>query len=390
MARLLKPPRGPAHLSAVDLVRFVTVAGVISVHCTSLTASRSSVAAGGVLDVLHVTRSIFLFLSAFVLGYSFRRRPLDARAFWAHRYSLVVPAYVVWSAIYWLTDGNLRSPGYALSHFGLDLLDAGAHFQLYFLLLIFQLYLVFPWLIRAFALHPRSHAPALVGSAAFELAFTAAVHYGWRPPLLAIWLDHPGSWLPSYPLYVVGGVLMAIHFEEVTSWVRSHGRLIVAGFSVSLVLVIASYLADQWWLGADVVAASAVFQPTNVVEAVAAILALYALGLRVVVRLGERGRKFLERSWYVSFGIYLSHPLLVGGILDVARLSGLSAAVATLPSGLIEAMAVFGLMPFVYATTFVAMDHLRHTRLSRVMTGRPRFTRPGTTIPVPAPPRVRP
>lgn len=116
-------PQAPAggHLGAVDVVRFVTVAGVIVVHCTSLTVSYASVAAGGVLEVAHVTRSVFLLLSAFVLTYSYERRPLAARAFWRRRYPLVAVPYAVWSLIYVLTGGDLRSPGHVAETFLVDL-----------------------------------------------------------------------------------------------------------------------------------------------------------------------------------------------------------------------------------------------------------------------------
>jgi peptidoglycan/LPS O-acetylase OafA/YrhL len=353
-------------------VRLATILGVIAVHSTSLTAARSSDAAGGVLDVLHVTRSVFLFLSAFVLGYSFRRRPLGRRAFWKRRYPLVLAPYVTWSAIYVLTDGDLRSPLHVIGTFSLDLLDGGAHFHLYFLLLTFQLYLVFPALIAFFTTHPRLQRPILAATVVWELAFTAAIHYGWRPTVLSIWFEHPGSWLPSYSIYVVGGVLAALHFESLTVWVRRHSRAIGVAFVASLALCAGSYVADLTLVGYGPIRASQVFQPTNVIEAVAAIFAQYALGLALVDRLRPSALAFLQRASDVSFGVYLAHPLLVGAILDVAAWSGLSARMSSLPSGLIELVAVVGLVPFVYAVVFVAIDALRRTPLSLALTGRRR------------------
>jgi peptidoglycan/LPS O-acetylase OafA/YrhL len=68
------------HLAAVDVIRFLTVGGVIAVHSTSLVQGDPTVAGGVVLQLLHVTRSVFLMLSAFVLTLSFDRRPLQWRA----------------------------------------------------------------------------------------------------------------------------------------------------------------------------------------------------------------------------------------------------------------------------------------------------------------------
>ncbi len=365
-------PRTPVgHLGAVDVVRVVTAAGVVAVHCTSLTAARSSLAAGGVLSVLHVTRSVFLSLSAFVLTYSFSNRPIGRRAFWRRRYPLVVAPYVVWSAIYVLTDGELhRGPLYLVGHYALDLLDGGAHFQLYYLLLTFQLYLVYPSLVRWLVRHPGAHRPLLVGAVAFQLAFTGAIHYGWDPPVLGIWLTHEGSWLPSYTPYVVGGTVAALHFDELTRWTRAHAKLLLAGFAASVALAEASYVADMRFLGYSPIRAGQVFQPAVTLEALTAALALYAVGLRLVDRVGDRGLHLLERGADASFGVYLAHPLLVGGILDLAALSGLSTLVGRLPGGLVEALALGGLVPLVYGVTALSIDRIRHTPASLWLTGR--------------------
>ncbi|MDA8063311.1 MAG: acyltransferase [Actinomycetota bacterium] len=378
---------GDGHLGAVDLVRFVTITGVVAVHCTSLTADRSSLAAGGVLSVLHVTRSVFLFLSAFVLTYSYQRRPRSPKAFWKHRYPLIICPYVTWSAIYVLTDGELhRGVGYVVGHYLLDLLDGGAHFQLYYMLLPLQLYLIYPSLVGWLQRHRRTHRPLLLASVAFQLSFTAAIHYGWRPPVLGIWLTHSGSWLPSYELYIAGGLVAALHFEEVTAWVRSHGRLLLVAVLSSIALAEVSYVCDLRYLGYSPIRASQVFQPTVVIEAVTITLAQYYLGLWVTDRAGVRGRQFLERTADASFGVFLAHPLLVGAILDLASISGLAALVGRLPGGVIEALAVLGLVPFVYAVTYRFVVWARHTRVSVWLTGRATPFPPGARELADAPP----
>jgi peptidoglycan/LPS O-acetylase OafA/YrhL len=358
------------HLHAVDVIRVLTVAGVIAAHSTTLTMPTVTAATGGVLVVVHVTRDVFLLLSAFVLGWTFVARPLPRRAFWRRRYPLVAIPYVVWSLIYIVADGDLGSPLHFAGTLGLDLLDGGAHFHLYFLLLTFQLYLVFPALFGALARRPRLHAPLLAASVAVQLFFTAAVHYGWRPPVLAEWLNHPGSWLPSYQLYVIAGLLAALHFDAITTWVRRRSRSIALAFVASVGLALGSYVFDLTVLGYAPVRASEVFQPATVVEALAATLAQLALGLWVADRLGERHKPRLRTLSDASFGIYLAHPLLVAGLLDVAGWAGVSAAVGTLPSGLIEALVVLGLVPFVYAATLAGVLVVRRTKLSLALTGR--------------------
>ncbi|HET6965331.1 MAG TPA: acyltransferase [Acidimicrobiales bacterium] len=371
-ASVPRPAQG-GHLGAVDVVRFLTVAGVILVHSTSLTLSYGSVAAGGVLDVAHVTRSVFLLLSAFVLTYSFDRRPLGARAFWRRRYPLVVVPYVTWSLIYVLTGGDLRSPAHVVSTFLWDLLDGQAHFHLYFLLLTMQLYLVFPAVMAALRCWPRVLVPALLASLAFQLLFTSAAHYGFWPSALRIWFSNDDSWLLSYLFYVVAGIAAARHLGTVTIWIRSHYRVVAFSWIASVVVSLAGYLLDLTVIGYRPLRASEVFQPTLVLAALTATAAQYALGLWFVDRLPEAQLRRLQKSSDVSFGVYLAHPLLIGGVLDVAVAAGAWTRLGHVPSGLGEAMVAFGLVPFIYAASFLAVAVARRTPFSLPVSGRKRL-----------------
>lgn len=371
------PSRVPSggHLPAIDVVRFLTLGGVILVHSSSL-ANGSSLAADGVLVVFHITRSVFLLVSAFVLTLSYQRRPAASRPFWRRRFPLVVVPYVVWSAIYFVTGSHPDTFGGAIGAFALDLLDGGAHFHLYFLLLTFQLYLIFPLLMAALRRWPRAVGPAVVVSLGFQLAFTAAAHYGWRPPVLSVWFTHPSSWLASYAFYVVAGVAAADHIDGLSSWVRAHYRLVIGASVASVALAITSFLCDMTFLGYSGLRASEVFQPVVVVEAVTATLAQLALGLWLSDRAPVRLRRRLEESSDISFGVFLAHPLLIAGILSIAGQIGLSATIASWPGGATEALIAFGLVPFVYLVTAWAVHAVRSTRWSMALTGRPAAARP--------------
>jgi membrane-bound acyltransferase YfiQ involved in biofilm formation len=363
---------GRGHLYAVDVVRFLTVAGVIAVHSTSLTVgstARGEVTAGVLLTIAHVTRSVFLFLTAFVLGYRYRGEVVNKKAFWRRRYWLVVVPYVVWSAIYVLFDGHLNSPQGVLGRFVIDLFSGGARFHLYFLLITFQLYAVFPWVLHWVR---RADPWRVLGvSVVIQLLFTAGTHY-WTsaPSVLGLLLKHPGSWLWSYQLYVVAGVLAALHMDTVTRWVRDHSRLVVVYSLAAVAIGIASYWMDMKLLGMSPVKAGEVFQPVVVLEAAAAIGAQYALGLKVDAVAGRRLRSYLNTSSDVSFGVYLAHPLLLQGVLALTATVGLDGALGTLPPPAELVMVVAVLVPSVYAVTGAGMILVRRTRFSLLLAGR--------------------
>ncbi|MGH9120789.1 MAG: acyltransferase family protein [Acidimicrobiales bacterium] len=380
------------HLSSVDLLRSWTVVGVLAVHTISNTTTGSDRSAGALLELLHVTRSVFLALSGFVLAYSLAARPLATWAFWRRRYPLVLAPYLVWTALYLLNDydpSHYGSAGKMLWRYVVDLADGGARYHLYFLLLTLQLYLIMPWLYRWLERQRRHHLALLAAAAVFQLAFTAAIHYGWRPPVLSVWLNHPGSWLPSYPLYVIGGVLAAMHFEEVTDWVTSHRRLIAWSVLGAAALGVLSYASDLTWLSMGPIKASQVFQPSVVIESVAFTAGLYALGIAVAGRLRARGRRRAESSADVSFGVYLAHPMLLQGLIAASAATGLSGALSGLPSGVILPMVLGLLVPTLCLASWGGVAVIRRTPLSVWLTGRPRQVSPPPDDPLlPGPPRL--
>lgn len=366
------PSAQSGHLPAVDVVRFLTVAGVIAVHTTSLTVATTAggaVAAGVVLSLLHVTREVFIFLSAFVLGYRYRSGRFDVTSFWKRRYLLVGVPYVAWSLIYVMADGHLTSIGTVVGRFFGDLATGDARFHLYFLLVTFQMYAVFPWVIRAVR---RARPGRLLAiSFAVELLFMGATHY-WSsaPGVVGTLLNHSGSWLWSYQFYFVAGLIAAIHLDAMTEWVRAHGRLIAAGAVAAAALGLTSYYFDLHVMGMAAAKASEVLQPTIVIESIAAIAAQYAFGLWVIDRLGARGKSRLLATSDASFGVYLSHPLIVQGVLDVAVVTGLTSALGSL-SPVIQLLLVLGvLVPVIYLAAGALVALARRTPLSVALTGR--------------------
>jgi peptidoglycan/LPS O-acetylase OafA/YrhL len=358
----------PGHLHAVDVARVATVVGVIGVHATSILLPPSDQTAGAVLTVLHATREVFLLLSAFVLTYSARGRVTARRPFWRRRLALVAVPYVVWSAVYLLADGHLTGPGAVLARYARDLLTAGARYHLYFLLLTMQLYLIFPWVVGWLNRRRDLHRRILAASLGAQLLFTAAVHYRLPAPApISTWLASPDSWLPSYQMYVVAGVLAALHYEAIFEWLRSHSRMVALGTAAAAAIGVGTYLIDVHLVGMTPLRASEVFQPAVVLESLAFAAAELTAGLWIAARASERRRRRLERGGDLSFGIYLAHPLVLQGVAA----TGIGAALAGLGGGASEAIVLLGVVPAIFLATALGVEALRRTPLSLALTGRP-------------------
>jgi surface polysaccharide O-acyltransferase-like enzyme len=361
------------HLYAIDVVRLLTVAGVVAVHTTSNVVGGNDLAGGAVLNALHVTREVFIGLTAFVLAYQYRGRTFDTRAFWRRRYPLVVAPYAMWSLIYLFADGEAaKGPLRFVGQYAVDLLSAGARYHLYFLLITLQMYLVFPWILRVVADRPRWHARLVAGAFTFELLFTAAAHWRWTVPQpLQAWVTHPGTWAPSYVFYIVLGVVGALHLEAVLAWARDHGRLIAVVAVTTFAAGAALYFAEVEWWHMRPLQAGEVFQPTIVVESVAAVALQLAIGVRVAARAQGRTLGRLKHGSDISFGVYLAHPLLLQGMIAAAAGLGLDPALSHLSGAPGEVVDLVVIVPVLLLVTSAGIELLRRTPLSLVFTGRP-------------------
>jgi peptidoglycan/LPS O-acetylase OafA/YrhL len=337
------------HLPALDVVRVLTVGLVIAVHTVSLQPGGIGWSNGAVLMVMHVSREVFFLLTAFVLSYAYRDRPgVRWPAFWRRRYLLIGVPYLVWSAIYVVAD---RQPGFFLH----AVLTGEASYHLYFLLVSMQLYLVFPLLRRLLRATAGHHRVVLGAAFAYQL-----IAYVVMPRLMT----QPDALLISYLGFVVIGGVAAVHAPDLLAWTEAHRRTVLLSAAGLTTAGLGWFAVQTLLLGRTPSAASAVFQPAIVVESVAVAWAFLAIGL------SWRGRWFRTGA-DVSFGVYLSHPLLLHGLLA----AGLGALVAGLPGPVITLLSLTVAVPAVYLTCAAAVAAVRRTPLSLALTGHPAVAR---------------
>lgn len=305
------------HLYELDVVRILTFACVIMVHTISYTASSGDVVLNGLLALVHFTREVFFALSSFVLVHSYLNRPVPMRKFWPRRFLLVGVPYLVWSAIYivvpymYSPQGTLAS---LLQHYVYAVLTGTAWFHLYFLLVTMQVYLLLPvivWVVRKMRGH---HVTLLVISGAAQLLLTGAYMY-W--PVATSWINgFSGQLFISYQFFILLGAVAADHSVRLMGWVRRHRKNIgLATLATAAATIEVYLLAIQG--GKNPIAAGVPLQPIVMVWSVAIALGLLALG-----SLWSDHRKphgFLARTIALgsdrSFGIFLSHPLVLWTIL---------------------------------------------------------------------------
>ncbi len=213
-----------------------------------------------------------------MLTYSQVTRPRSALGFWRRRYIQLGVPYLLWTAVYWLytlvtTQGSWSRAGSILAN------DLGfGYYQLYFVIVLFQLYLVFPLLLGLLRAS-RHHARVMAMSALFALVLAADLHYPHAfGPVGRATFGLAAHWpwsrnLLTYQEQFIAGVLVALHLDQVRTFIERWWRQVI-GAAAAIGAIAALWYLVAVWTGSDTGRASDLYQPIAFVWFTAAVAAL--------------------------------------------------------------------------------------------------------------------
>jgi peptidoglycan/LPS O-acetylase OafA/YrhL len=349
-----------AYLDQLDLVRVLTFFCVVWIHVLLYTAPGASVSANALVTLLHFTRETFFALTAFVLCYSQHGKTLIPRRFWRRRFALVLPAYITWNLIYAVAT-EISTDGSAL-HFTENAAHnlATGYWHLYFVFVMMQLYALFPalwWLLRVTRGH---HIAVFVVSLLLEIALLICLQY--NVPGGAFFAElrnlcRSNRLFLPYQLYILAGALAGMHFTRFHAAVTRHRKAVALGVLGAAAATIGVYEA-LLHTGDSPGAASTIYQPIMVLWNLAIAVGLYALG---TVWKATRQVKWASDA---SFGVYLSHPLVLFYLLPVLGITGSPRTIAE-PWDTAAGLAITLLL----AGGLTALA--QRTPLAKALTGRP-------------------
>lgn len=304
----------PRHLYEVDVLRILTFACVIGVHTTSHTMASDDLGLAGLLALLHFTRLVFFTLTAFVLVYSYTLRPRPMAAFWPKRFLLVGVPYLAWSFVYvaaaWVLDDGARDVPTLVTTYADGIVTGTAKYHLYFLLVTMQVYLLLPaimWLVRKTRGH---HVTVLVVALVVQLGVFACYKYF---PATDAWLHgYQKQFFFSYLFFIVSGAIAADHAERFLTFLRVRRRAVLWAFAGGAVLTLLVFVV-QMAAGDSPYAAGTPLQPVEVVWSSLVFLGFLAIGAGWADRRvpGSVLARVIDYGSDRSFGIFLSHPLVI-------------------------------------------------------------------------------
>src|SRR6266550_5361202 len=233
------------YIYELDPLRAVTAVAVIAVHVLSGTMFLNHTAAGllvdnGIFTSIHFTREIFMFVTALALTYVYYGKPFSMKRFWAKRSIGVLLPYCIWSIAYTWVNTSQHSPGAFAKLALFNILTGNASYQLYYILLTLQLYLVLP-LFLLLLKHIKQHPwRALSISFALQVLLMYVDYRYLQQGTLAssgVWqvvAAYQERFLLTYQFYFILGGLAALSLQQERAFVLRHGKWIVGGFVLAL------------------------------------------------------------------------------------------------------------------------------------------------------------
>jgi peptidoglycan/LPS O-acetylase OafA/YrhL len=332
---LRRDPQSHGYLEMFNLFRVIACAAVLGQHSFIWTNMTGNFVGTGFITMLHLSRTSFFFLTAFVVTYAQIDHPRSTRDFWRRRYAQVGVPYLAWTGVYLIftlitVSASWEEVGVFLRH---NILLG--YSQMYFVIVIFEFYLFFPLLMKL--LGAVGHRWILAASLAFATLIGLFLHY---PSLFSPLSDANGAinhtlpWgrdILVYQEFLIAGMLVAFHFDEVIEFVSRHYRRIIMGSGAIGALMVLWYMISVW-TGSSVERASDIYEPQAALWCLAAIAGIFALSWWWHQRTAGSPRhgphwKLPSLSYLAGLtgGVFFAHTIFITLIRSALTASGLRA-----------------------------------------------------------------
>jgi len=307
-------------LSEVQWARALAIFAVLFVHSSStgmgMTVPFSLPYTGySILNIAgKIGTSTFIFLSSFILFYTYYYRDLTPKlftSFYKNRLLYILVPYIVFSVFYFalrydINQFDLTWPE-IIDKFTGELLTGNAYTHLYFVYVSVQFYLMFPIFLYLFKRFEFLRKWALPLGILIQWAWVLANTHFFQVP-------EKGSISLSYFMFYFMGAFLGIYYEQFVTWLKDlrRSRFVLVGV-VALYLVMT---AGYYYVMVMARTGSAYFSSFTY-ELTWSLMALTAGFLIFVLAhaLGHfnlpRFKATLVEIGAVSFGIYLIHPYLL-------------------------------------------------------------------------------
>ncbi len=318
------PIQTRSHIYEIDLIRAITVFSVVSLHSIASTQflladQQSLYIVNLAIHLVHYNREMFMFLTGLVLTYAYFGKPFSAKKFWLRRTLLIFIPYLFWSMVYvWINNRNQDWLSY-FSLLGRDVLTGQASYQLYYILLALQFYLIFPFFLlflRKVARHPwTTLSISLVAEMIFMYVDYSYIQTGTLNSAIftQFIVPYQERIFLTYQFFFIFGAFTAIYMKKGYDFLNRYGRLL-PGVLTGVIFFYSLYYFHVLGLRQNIFYATSVIQPAVVVYSLVIIIFFFWLATKWVKKLPFY--QLVKVISDTSFGIYFVHVFIIALVIE--------------------------------------------------------------------------
>lgn len=325
-------------------IRAIAALGILIIHATGSFAVYSEYNSKAMYLGIFANQffrfgsPIFMMISGLVLFYNYRSMDeFNAKAFYKKKALYILIPYIIWSIIYFGYRMYYANMHFEFSHIVLllkDILLGSSYSHLYFIVLIFQFYLILPLLIKYLSKFMKEKPLKL-----FFILFilqAAILIYGRyfkdynATGLVGIFNKYYWKSIFGWFFYFLTGGILGLHYEKINGFIQKNIKPILLIY----ILTTSLYLG-QVYHNVFVNAGRDYYDNFGSIRPETLIYALISMPLLIWISRKMVGKFNMLKSFGTySLGIYFSHPLILEeikiklfgrytGILGYSRISSL-------------------------------------------------------------------
>lgn len=254
--------------------------------------------------IIRVESSLFIMLVGIVFFYNYRTRVLTKdvfKSYFKKRVTYIIIPYIVWSVFYEFFNVHLGARAFVLEEAWHRLLNGESHYQLWFIYLIVQFYLVFP-IILVIVRHSKFLQKYLwlIGFLIEFIFFVLNMEY--RLASTHFFLNY----FAAFSL----GAWIGLHYETVSAKITSR-KIMLAGAGSLLCGIIFISIHYRNLFGERVLIPIAYYRLIGIVYLTLGALFFFYIAEKFVEFFGQKTTAKLKYVASYSFGYYLVHPFIL-------------------------------------------------------------------------------
>nr|WP_206763571.1 acyltransferase [Brevibacillus laterosporus] len=299
-------------LREYDFIRVLCVLGVIAIHVTSHFVTRTDFAfIWNQLSRFAVP--MFMLLSGFFLFYQDRQLKLHQRPSMKKRMKRLIIPYILWTIIYALytQSGLLQNQNYLMwtDYLIKTLWQGKGYVHLYFMLIVFQFYLLYPWLRSWYYRSPNSMLfVCFILTVGIQSLIYLSQHANVGFNLPKLWWSYSIP-IPVWIFFFSAGMFLAQSRERWENWFKEKTFWLILAWVLASGLIV----LDTIWSRTYTLS----IKPSIILYCFICFFLFYNLG-----RLFYQKKNPLHSifNWISeqSFLIFLLHPLLLSYLSSLA------------------------------------------------------------------------